>query len=96
MPYSLYHEFASPAIVPTPSDAEGWVAHGEGWPSAVSVPKLPYEVFVRRLETSPELSRLAELCSGFGPAGEAVLIRAFTARLRQARIGSDAALKNCS
>lgn len=88
MPYSLYHQFASPTIVPMPADAAEWVAHGEGWPSAARPPKLPYEVFVRRLETSPELARLAELCSGFGEAGEATLIRAFTAQLRQSRLNS--------
>lgn len=86
MPYSLYHQYASPTIVPAPSDVEEWQPHGEGWTAATLPPKLPYEVFVRRMATSPELSRLAELGARFGDAGEAALVRAFKKQLRQSRI----------
>ena len=84
MPVSLYYQFASPALVERPVDAPEWVSHAEGWEGTPPDTKLPYEVFKRRLETSPELARLAELANQMGPGARALLIRAFTDRLGSA------------
>ena len=77
MPYSLFHQFASPAIVPRPDNAVEWVAHGEGWEPMAKAPAIPLSLFKRRVETSPELAHLLELAERFGPEGQAVILRAF-------------------
>lgn len=96
MPYSLYHEFASPALVPKPSDAPEWVPHGEPWVSAPVDPALPYEVFKRRLETSPELARLVELADRFGPEGRKLVLRTFESRLARSDSSLPASLCGAS
>lgn len=82
MPASLYYQFASPKLVERPHGVPDWYPHGEGWESRPKAPKLPYELFKRRVESSPELERLAELAAQFGPEGQALLIRTFTNCLR--------------
>ena len=82
MPYSLFHQYASPAIVPRPDDAADWVAHGEGWEPLPMAPAMPFALYKRRLETSPEIARLAELARRFGPEGEALALRTFQNALR--------------
>jgi len=82
MPYSLFHQFASPSIVPKPVDAPGWVAHGEGWTPSPIVPALPFALFERRVATSPEIEHLASLAERFGPEGLPVVLRAFEKSLR--------------
>lgn len=86
MPYSLYHQYASPSIVPVPSDAEPWVAHGEGWDSVARVPPLPIELFKRRVELSPEIARLVVLAASYGAEGDAVLLRAFQTGIARHRL----------
>lgn len=81
MPYSLYHEYSAPGIVPKPSDALPWEPHGEGWESRPVDTTLPYQVFRRRVELSPELQRLAELAATFGPEGRDHLLRVFQSRV---------------
>lgn len=84
MPASLFYQFASPTLVAAPEGVPEWVPHGEGWEGTARAPELPYEVFKRRVETSPELDRLAELASQFGPNARALLLRAFADRLDSA------------
>ena len=82
MPYSLFHQFASPTLVPKPADATEWAPHGEGWESLPVAPTLPFALFERRVATSPEIDHLVALAEGFGPEGLPVVLRAFEKSLR--------------
>lgn len=82
MPYSLFHSYARPLLQNPPSSAPEWVPNGEPWASVPIAPKLPYQLFKRRLETSPELDRLIELAAGFGASGELLMLRVFSDRLQ--------------
>lgn len=77
MPYSLFHSFAAPLLQNPPSGVPQWVPNGQPWISPTVAPKLPYELFKRRLESSPELDRLAFLASGFGESGKLLMLRVF-------------------
>jgi hypothetical protein len=94
MPYSLFHSFAAPLLQNPPSDVPEWVPNGDPWVSPPVRPKLPYELFKRRLETSPELDRLIELASGFGESGEALILRAFSDRLHARNRAQTAPVEN--
>lgn len=79
MPASLFYQYASPALLSAPPGLPEWVSHASGWESPQKAPPLDFEVFCRRVETSPELARLIELANEIGPQGRAMLIRRFTA-----------------
>ena len=85
MPYSLYHQFASPVLLEDVSDAPEWVPNGEGWTASPQPPVLPYTFFKRRLETSPEFARLVELATEMGPGGHDLLIGTFASAVRGSR-----------
>lgn len=89
MPYSLYHEYASPKVVPKPADAQPWSPHGEGWTARPVDTAIPFEVFRKRVEFSPEIERLAELAAGFGPEGRDLLLRVFQRRVDAIARGND-------
>lgn len=82
MPHSLYYSYASPVLLESPPDVPAWVPHGQGWDGAKNPVKLPYELFKRRVQGSPELSRLALLAAEFGPEGEALIVRTFRDHLQ--------------
>lgn len=83
MPTSLFYQYATPAIVDSPPDISPWEPNqAYAWES-VPADLLPYEVFVRRLESSPELSHLIQLADRFGEEGRATVLRAFSTRLAQ-------------
>lgn len=82
MPTSLYYQYASPVLVKRPQNVPDWVSHAEPWVGSPPPVKLDYEVFKRRLETSPELLRLAELAAMHGESGEALLLRTFADAVR--------------
>lgn len=96
MPYSLYHQFASPALVEKPSDAPEWSPHGEGWSGDPVTPKLPLDLFKRRVEYSPELARLIELSKAFGEPGIDILLRTLETQIRQAHSDHLHTLKSAS
>jgi hypothetical protein len=84
MPASLFYQYASGTLLERPEGVPAWVPDKDADWSSVSVDvALPYEVFCRRVETSPEIARLAELAAGFGDVGRPVLIRAFTRALNE-------------
>lgn len=84
MPQSLYYQYASPALLSAPEGVSAWSPHAEGWAGEKMPVRLPYEVFKRRVENSPELLRLAELASQFGDEGAALILRTFNDRLTSA------------
>jgi len=84
MPYSLYHQYASPALVEAPEALSPWEPHAEPWTSVPPPVELPMAVLKRRMETSPELARLAELCSTLGPEAEDYLVSVFRRHLQTA------------
>ena len=85
MPYSLYHQFATPVLLEAVTDVPAWVPNGEGWTSPPPPAVLPYVFFKRRLETSPEFARLVELANEIGPGGRDLLIGAFAAAVQPVR-----------
>lgn len=90
MPASLFYQYASPTLIDRPPGVPDWESgHDCEW-SSVPSDLLPYEVFLRRLETSPELARLAELAGQFGEVGGAAVLRAFETQLRRNMPKSDA------
>jgi len=81
MPYSLFHHFAGDKVVEAPDDADAWVSKGEPWESPKTSPKLPYELFMRRVESSPEIDRLVELSQSYGPEALKFIARTFERKL---------------
>lgn len=93
MPASLFYQYASPTLLDAPEGVPDWEPNASfEWKSSPS-DLLPFELFARRVETSPELARLAELSARFGETGRSTLLRVFTEQLdRELRNsqGSDA------
>jgi hypothetical protein len=78
MPASLFYQYASGTLLERPEGIPDWVPDKDAdWSSVPVDVALPYEVFCRRVELSPEIDRLAELAAQFGEVGQPVLIRAF-------------------
>ena len=78
MPASLFYQYASGSLLAPPRPVPEWVPDKDADWSAVPVDlALPYEVFCKRVEYSPEIARLAELAAEMGPMAKPVLLRAF-------------------
>lgn len=78
MPASLFYQFASGPLLAPPEPVPEWVPNKDADWSAVPVDlALPYELFCKRVEYSPEIARLAELAAEMGPMAKPVLLRAF-------------------
>lgn len=78
MPASLFYQYATDTLLPRPSGVPDWVPDRDSDWSAVPVDlALPYELFCRRVEYSPEIERLAVLAAEFGDKGRPALLRAF-------------------
>lgn len=83
MPASLFYQYASPALLGRPSGVPEWRPnHDMHWPP-VADDLLPYGMFLRRLENSPELDRLAELAGQYDDVGIEAVMRDFRARVER-------------
>lgn len=84
MPASLFYQYASGALLERPDGVSDWEPNKDSdWASVAVDTALPYELFCRRVELSPEIARLAELAAQFGEVGRPVLVRAFTRALNE-------------
>ena len=94
MPASLFYQYAADTLLPRPRGLPDWTSNNDADWSAVPVDlALPYDLFRRRVEYSPEIERLAQLAATFGDKGRPALIRAFTRSLDEqlARLAYEAA-----
>lgn len=87
MPESLFYSHASPSLLPPPEDRAitPWEPRGlVPWVSERVDTQMDLERFCYRLESSPELEKLAELASGFGEQGVTLVMHRFERLLRSA------------
>lgn len=90
MPASLFYQHSRDLGVTPPHGVEPWVSHDlGGWtPAPVNV-DFTLSHFSRRVETSPEISHLADLARRFGPNGTAMVLRAFELALGRQSVQDD-------
>jgi len=84
VPHSLFYQYASPTLLKSPEGAPGWVSDPEGWKGVKPDLRLPYEVYKRRVELSPEIDALVNLALKLGPKGQPIAERIFRERLEAA------------
>ena len=90
MPRSLFYEYASPALVERPGDHRSWSPHNtDGWDSDPVDRELTYEMFLRRVENSPELAALERMAASLGPVGVDLYLASLRRRLSHLDVGSE-------
>lgn len=83
-PESLYYSMGSPTLMAIPPGVAEWSSAAEftAWQSPDLDEPLPFELFRRRLETSPDIDRLAEIAAEMGAAGVKTMERIFSEKVR--------------
>jgi hypothetical protein len=99
MPESLFYHHAQKLGLSPPGEVAPWTSHDlGGWePLPVSL-DFSFAQLVRRVESSPELAHLAELCSKYGPTASGMVLRAFEKALSrhvEATAGDDLHGERC-
>lgn len=90
MPRSLFYEYSSPALVDRPDDHSTWSPHNaDGWESDPVDRDFTYEMFLRRVENSPELAALERMAVSLGPVGVDLYLASLRRRLSRQGVGSE-------
>lgn len=89
-PAELFYHHASPGLLSADAKYAPWESRGTvPWVSVPPDTDLTMELFDRRVASSPDLEKLAQLAAQFGDSGKAVIMRHFEQKL-------DARLKSLS
>lgn len=83
-PEPLYYYLGAPHFFAKPASVPDWVSAGEfcSWVSTTKFESTPIELIKKKIEFSPDLIRIAELCSPLGEEGVRMTLRHIENHLR--------------